>query len=95
MNRTLHTLAPLAAGLLSAFGVCAAEPPAAATQASETAAKAEEAVNCLQQTGSRLQRDKDQPCISAPGQVITRDQIERTGAVTVSDAIRRSSAAAN
>jgi outer membrane cobalamin receptor len=91
MNKSLY---PLAVGLLSAFGVFAAEPQAAAPP-NDAEIKTEEQANCLQQTGSRIQRSEEQPCVSAPGQVITRDQIERTGAVTVSDAIRRSSAAAN
>lgn len=87
----MNRLIPLAAGLLSAFGAIASETPTAPTDASTEAATAEK-TNCLQHTGSRIQIDEERPCIAAPGQVITRDQIERTGSATVADAIRRSSA---
>ncbi|HEY1077583.1 MAG TPA: hypothetical protein VGE51_12900, partial [Fontimonas sp.] len=49
--------------------------------------------NCLRETGSRIKRDADQPCIGAAGQVITRDELDRTGAVTTGDALRRASPA--
>lgn len=91
MNSPLHKLVPLAAGLLSAFGAIASEPAAAPADARTEAVTAEK-TNCLQHTGSRIQTNEERPCIAGPGQVITREQIERTGSATVADAIRRSSA---
>ena len=97
----MNKLTPLAAGLalLSASGLYAAEPAALPDEGTTNAQASEpdetETNRCLQQTGSRLKTSEDRPCTGAPGQVITREQLDRTGAVTLSDAIRRSSASVN
>lgn len=94
-TKSSRLLTLLAAGLLCTGGAYAAEPAAEPAAEAHTDAQADaqaEQPDCLQQTGSHLKVTEDRPCISAPGQVITREQIERTGAITVSDAIRRSSA---
>jgi len=49
--------------------------------------------DCLTQTGSHLKRDAEHPCINAAGQVITRDQIDRSGAATTAEALKRLSPA--
>jgi outer membrane cobalamin receptor len=64
---------------------------AAAQQPPEDAAV--DTTHCLTQTGSHLQRDAKHPCVNAPGQVITREQIENSGAVTTAEALRRLSPA--
>ncbi|KAA2285800.1 hypothetical protein [Arenimonas fontis] len=64
--------------------------PVQAGQADQAAAKAgENRHDCLTQTGSRLKRRDRDGCISAPGQVITREDIDRSGAVDTADAVRR------
>lgn len=65
-----------------------AEEPAAATEAAGTAK-----TNCLQETGSRIPTSAERPCVSAPGQVVTREQIERSGATTTAEALRKASPA--
>lgn len=59
------------------------------TATETTPSNAEASPECLQHTGSRLPKEATDPCIQAPGEVHTREDIERTGAVTVGDALRR------
>lgn len=71
------------------------EPAAPSSTASEATAPPPAAhANCLQYTGSRIQRSgsSGQACIKAPGTVVTREQIEHSGAMTLSDALRRTTA---
>lgn len=89
---------PIAALLLllgSSAGVLAAQPPATgAGPAAGTAAQSPEQSKpdgdqpppCMQ-TGSRI-RSKDH-CVNAAGQVVTREELEATGATSVGDALRR------
>ena len=66
---------------------CAANPVAPGalpTSVSEQAA----ARNCLLETGSRFKRSLDQ-CGAVPGRVYTREDLERTGAINLSDAIHK------
>lgn len=66
-----------------------AEPAAVQATAQPVAATvAEPQANCLQETGSRL-KPKDGKCISAPGTVVSREELDRSGAINVGDALRR------
>ncbi|TJY62109.1 hypothetical protein E4T66_07710 [Sinimarinibacterium sp. CAU 1509] len=65
----------------------------AESEQQESATAPAETENCLTQTGSHLQRDAKHPCVNAPGQVITREQIDRSGAATTADALRKLSPA--
>lgn len=86
------TIAAATALLAVSLAASAAEPATAeAANASAEKAPAASEPNCLQETGSRIKRDADQPCIGAAGQVISREQLDRSGAVTTADALRRSS----
>lgn len=84
------TIAAATALLAVSLATNAAEPAAteAASAPTEPAPAATDP-NCLQETGSRIKRDANQPCIGAAGQVITREQLDRSGAVTTADAMRR------
>jgi outer membrane cobalamin receptor len=76
--------------LLLASGFARAEvATATASESSAVSTSKLTTRECLQSTGSHLPRSADQPCIEAPGEVHTREDIERTGAVTVGDALRR------
>lgn len=49
---------------------------------------------CLKQTGSHLKTITDKrgsgiECVNAPGHVWTRDDLDRTGALTTADALRQ------
>lgn len=82
----------IAAALLAAG--CAGQPSRddaaakSATEPTQTSA-AETPPNCMQDTGSRIRRSEDRPCVAAPGSVYTREDIERSGATTTSEALRR------
>ncbi|MDP9142570.1 MAG: hypothetical protein M3O62_17500 [Pseudomonadota bacterium] len=91
MNYT--TLASAAALLAFSLVAGAAETGETVAATTEKAMAAEPQPNCLQNTGSRIKPDADRPCISAPGQVITRDQLDRTGAATTAEALRKASPA--
>lgn len=91
--RTTLTASALALFAVS-LNASAVEPvAAAAAEPATTEAAPAEKANCLQETGSRISTSADRPCISAPGQVVTRDQIERTGAATTAEALRKASPA--
>lgn len=75
MHKSITILA--AAGLLAACAHPAARP--------EDVAK--DGRHCLTQTGSRIAPPPGE-CINAPGQVVTREEIDRTGAFTTFDALR-------
>lgn len=81
-------LALVLAGLaFAATAVDATEPPPS-PPAAETAPAAADP-HCLQSTGSRLRTGAGRPCTGAPGQVITREELETGGAVTLGGAIAR------
>ncbi len=76
------------------IAAAADETTATATTAAPRAASADDR-HCLRYTGSHLQRsarkgDRQPECIrTAPGRAYTREDIERTGAMDVKDALRR------
>ena len=82
LTLSMLALAPLAT---------ATEPPAAATTSASAAstpaadAAAESSRPCLK-TGSRLRSRSG--CVNAAGQVVTREEIQATGATTVEDVMR-------
>jgi hypothetical protein len=65
------------------IGACAQSP----TKPQEAAP--DERVNCLRETGSRIEPPPGD-CNNNPGRVVTREEMERSGAFTTRDAIRRS-----
>lgn len=74
----------LAAGSLAlALGACATQPAEVAEKAAEPKR------SCVSETGTRIERDKKDECIG-PGRTYTREDLERTGGVTTSEALRRS-----
>jgi outer membrane cobalamin receptor len=83
----------LGVAILFATGAHAAEP--AATEGTEQKAAQAAHPRCLQQTGSRIKTTEERPCVNASGQVITREQIEGTGATDTADALRRLSPVVN
>ncbi|HEY0974305.1 MAG TPA: hypothetical protein VGE57_07410 [Solimonas sp.] len=62
--------------------------PASAAEVESPTAKPQSR-HCLTETGSRIARSPEQPCIAAPGQVLTREELDRSGAIDTADAIRR------
>ncbi len=87
MNKLMLTTA----ALLLTSGACATDRPAA--DAPAAAPEPVPARQCLQHTGSRIKRDPAQPCLPAAGEVYTREDLDRTGAITTSDALRKLSPA--
>lgn len=91
----INRLSAAALLMLSGFAVQAAQPPATAASGSvDPAAQSPDQAKpdgdkprpCLQ-TGSRLpSRDH---CVNAAGQVVTREELDATGAMTMGDALRR------
>jgi hypothetical protein len=64
---------------------------ACATQPTEVAQKPEDAkAGCVRETGTHIERKegKKEDCVG-PGRTYTREDLERTGGVTTSDALRR------
>ena len=64
----------------------------AVTPAQATAEKSADAF-CLRETGSHLRTIRNDQhaveCVAAPGRAYTREDIERTGAFTTAEALRR------
>lgn len=66
-----------------------------ADESARTAAEKSADAFCLRETGSHLRAIKNVhnqravECANAPGRVYTREDIERTGATTTADALRR------
>jgi outer membrane cobalamin receptor len=77
----------LGAAVLFAAGVNAADPALDAAAAHKSARTPHP--QCLQHTGSRIAPSADRPCVNAPGQVYTREDLERTGAIDTAEALRR------
>lgn len=86
MNAVTRLLIPIA--LLAASAGIAAEETASQT-ADEPRAEQRESNHCLKETGSRIKPTEDQPCINAAGSAYTREEIERTGATTTAEALRK------
>jgi hypothetical protein len=87
---------------LSAFAV-QAELPAAAPEAAPGAAQAAEEettvisadaiaardTGCVRDTGTRIAKRDEKGCTGAPGNSFNRDDIDRSGAVTTAEAVRK------
>ncbi|MDD3762078.1 MAG: hypothetical protein PHP86_02155 [Nevskiales bacterium] len=98
MSRSVHlvpaliVLAALASGPTAARAndTTAAETTVAAPEMTSDAPEARAAdAHCLTETGSRIKTSAERPCISAPGSVYSRDDIDRTGATSTAEALRR------
>ena len=81
------------ASVVFSLSACAGNKPKN-TDSEEAREKAEEIEsaqnrNCIRDTGSRLNRD-ERECNSQPGRTITREELERTGAINVEEALKRS-----
>lgn len=88
MNAVTRMLIPAGVALLLASASVAAED--AATQApGDPRTEPQESSSCLKETGSRIKPTEDQPCINAAGRAYTREDIERTGATTTAEALRK------
>lgn len=73
--------------LLASVGATAED---AATQSpADQKAELQQSSRCLKETGSRIKPAPGQPCINAAGQAYTREDIERTGATTTAEALRK------
>jgi outer membrane cobalamin receptor len=83
----MRKLLLLSTAFLFAVGAHAAEP--ATNDNTEQKAVEDTHPHCLQHTGSRIKPSEDRPCINAAGQVISREQIEQTGAIDTAEALRR------
>lgn len=68
--------------LALALGACAGQPAQVAEK------KAEVDRNCLRETGTRIKLREDQ-CAPDRGRVYTNDDLQRTGAQTLNEAISR------
>ena len=78
----------LAIALTSSPVLAADAPASVAADQGKAVSKKETHINCLKETGSRI-KPKEGECIEAPGKVITRDDIDRTGSTNAADAIRQ------
>jgi len=83
----LKILAPASALLLAA---CASQPATTTNLAPTSVARAAPAPQryCLRDTGTRLQVPEGK-CVAAGGRVITREELERSGGITLSRALNR------
>ena len=80
--RALRSLA--VAAVLAGVAGCASQPAETAQN------KAEAQKNCLRDTGSRIKPKAGQErCVNAPGKVYTAEDLEQTGAATVSEALQQ------
>lgn len=83
MNTSCRML--IASWILFGAGVATgAEPPAPVAAAERDSAAPS---HCLRQTGSRIQAQPGK-CLPLAGRVITRDEIQRSGATDVGAAVR-------
>ena len=89
----MNTWIVLGTAMLFAAGAHAVEPEVPGTEGHKAAQTPHP--HCLQQTGSRIKISEERPCVNATGQVITREQIERTGATDAAEALRRLSPIVN
>ena len=82
-----YLLSPFLAATILVATVPAWASDVASSQPVVSAAK-KEPHNCLKETGSRI-KQKEGECVGVPGQVLDKDDIDRTGAVSTADAIRK------
>lgn len=95
MNRLVPSI------LLSAFATCVMASPGAsvaidaqvgAGSASDHALIAKDHVNdrfCVRDTGTRIKHRGHRECLAVNGRSYSRDDIDRTGAVDLADALQR------
>jgi hypothetical protein len=74
--------------MLAVGGVALAEPKPAAESAAPSKQPEVRKPNCLRSTGSRIP-PPDQGCISAPGQVLTHEDIDGTGTRNLGEAVSK------
>lgn len=68
--------------LIAAFVAgCASAPPTKVAQEPEVDR------NCVRDTGTRIERPEDSLC--QPGRVYSREDLERSGAISTGDALKR------
>lgn len=72
-----------AGSLVLALGACASQPTQVAQQTDEPKK------DCVRATGTHLERDKEHECVIGPGRTYTREDMDRSGAMSTGDAIRR------
>jgi len=72
----------LAAALALALGACASQPPA------KTVAEPVVKRNCVRETGTRIETPEGK-CAIASGRAYTAEDLERSGAQSVGEAVRR------
>ncbi|RPE77242.1 hypothetical protein [Vulcaniibacterium tengchongense] len=98
MRRLLLAIALTAASGLAAFAVSAQSAPAADPQAKPAEASADGQTprpisdrHCLRHTGSLIRADRagKRGCNPVAGRAYDRDDIDRTGAIDLADALRR------
>lgn len=92
MNRFL--MLSCSAALLAGCASGALRQPTA-TDSEIAGQKAAQPAHCLTETGSRIKPSAEHRCLAGPGQAYTREDIDRTGATTTTEALRRLSPAAH
>ena len=85
----MKTLIAMGCVLFLAGCASPAQKDSAETRKTETAQAQTEPPRCLQETGSHVRRSEERRCMSGPGQVYTREDIDRTGATTTGEALRK------
>ena len=81
----------LASGVFVALAGCAGTPNQsqdALVQDPAKSAQATEQPNCLRETGSRLPPAEGR-CLASAGRVVEREELERTGAISTGEALKR------
>jgi len=73
---------------LGALGTLALALGACATQPTPAGDKVAEQEQCIRETGTRIEREQGK-CQNVPGHAYSREDIERTGGVRTSDALKR------
>ncbi|WP_043113481.1 hypothetical protein [Solimonas soli] len=89
MNTRISIIALAIAVGVSAVALADEAASEARIQATATATAKS---NCLQETGSRIRRGKDD-CVPAPGQSFSQEDLRRTGAAGTAAALRQLSPA--
>ena len=69
--------------LFLALGGCATEPRTETAEDSTQATR-----HCIRDTGTRVEVPEGR-CVNAPGRVYTNEDLERSGGMSVGDALRR------
>lgn len=80
---------PIVLSCVLVLSACASPAQKDAGTAARTEAAQAEQPQCLRETGSHIARNENRPCAGGPGETYTREDIDRTGATTTADALRR------